>query len=137
METCQSKTDEPVRDSYGLPGTACKILESDPLATLEFCALREAHNNWMAQLNSNNQSLRSAINSFVNAHRCLKQLARELPTPDESLEAILQPMNSTPDNTIRLKSAWQSNIEAIDDKKESWQMELDCLGQRLKNVQAQ
>lgn len=43
---------------------------------------------------------------YAVAHQCLKQLARELPTPDENLEAILQPMKSTPDDTIRLNHAW-------------------------------
>ena len=137
METRQSRMDEPFRDSYGLPRTECKILEPDPQETLEFRALREAHNSRMAQLNNTNQSLRSATNSYAVAHRCLKQLAGKLSISDESLNAILLSMKSTPDDTIGSSQAWRVNIEVIDDTQRYWQKELDWVSQRLKDVHAQ
>ena len=89
------------------------------------------------QLNDINQSLRSAINMHAVAYQCLKQLARQLPTPDESLEAISQTMNSTPEETMRMSQAWKVHIEAIDDTEKSWQRELDWVSLRLEDVQAQ
>ena len=137
METHQSQMAETVRDSYGLLRTNCKLLEPDPRETLGFRGIREAHNNRMEQLNKANQSLRSAINMYAVAHQCLKQLAQKRATPDESLEAFPQIMNSTPDDPVRQRQAWQVSIEAIDDTERSWQRELDWVSQRLEKVKDQ